>query len=105
MFTDRAVIREVKSRKKNFAMTWIDSKKAYNMVPHLWINECLDLSGVTENSKTLLTYLLTPRFNMHCSPCLRVALHHCHAHFDSWNGSPYTMPFYFEPTMHPKHGK
>ena len=58
MFTDRAVIREVKSRKKNFAMTWIDSKKAYNMVPHSWINECLDLSGVTENSKTLLTYLL-----------------------------------------------
>ena len=46
-----------------------------------------------------MAYLLTPRFNVHCSLYLRVALHHCHAHFDSWNGSPYTMPFYFEPPM------
>ena len=54
LFIDRAVITEVKSMKKNLAMAWIDGKKAYDMVPHLWIKECLDLLGVTENIKTLL---------------------------------------------------
>ena len=51
--TDRAVIKEVKSRKKNLEMAWIDYKKAY-MVPHSWIIECLDLFGVAENIKRLL---------------------------------------------------
>ena len=35
-------------------MDWIDYKKAYDMVPHLWIIECLDLFGVAENIKSLL---------------------------------------------------
>ena len=46
LYIDKAVIREVKSRKKNLAMAWIDYKKAYDMVPHSWIKECLDLFGV-----------------------------------------------------------
>ena len=35
-------------------MVWIDYKKAYDMVPHLWIIECLDLLGVAENIKSFL---------------------------------------------------
>ena len=35
-------------------MAWIDYKKAYDMVPHWWIKECLDLFGVAENIKNLL---------------------------------------------------
>ena len=35
-------------------MAWIDYKKAYDMVPRLWIIECLDLFGVAENTKSLL---------------------------------------------------
>ena len=35
-------------------MAWIDYKEAYDMVPHLWIIECLDLLGVAENIKSLL---------------------------------------------------
>ena len=35
-------------------MTWIDCKKAYDMVPHLWIKECLDLFEVARNIKILL---------------------------------------------------
>ena len=53
-YFDRAVIKEVKSRNKNLAMAWIDYKKAYDMVPHSWIIECLDLFGVAENIKSLL---------------------------------------------------
>ena len=46
---DRAVTKEVKSRIENLAMAWIDYKRAYDMVPHSWILECLDLFGVAEN--------------------------------------------------------
>ena len=37
LYIDRTVIREVKSKKKNLAMAWIDYKNAYDMVPHSWI--------------------------------------------------------------------
>ena len=50
----RAVIRGVKSRKKNLAMAWIDYKKVYDMVPNSWIKECFYLFRVAENIKTLL---------------------------------------------------
>ena len=53
LYIDKAVIREVKSRKKNLAKAWIDYKKAYDIVPHSWIKQ-LDLFGVAENIKTLL---------------------------------------------------
>ena len=35
LYIDRAVFKEVKSRNKNLAMTWIDYKKAYDVAPHL----------------------------------------------------------------------
>ena len=35
-------------------MTWTNYKKAYDMVPHSWIKECLDLFRVAENFETLL---------------------------------------------------
>ena len=54
LYIGMAIIREVKSRKKNLAMTWIDYKKDYDIVSHSWIKECLDLFGVAENIKTLL---------------------------------------------------
>ena len=54
LYIDRAVIKEVKSRNRNLAMAWIDYKKAYNMVSHLWVIEYLDLFGIGENIKSLL---------------------------------------------------
>ena len=54
LYIGRPVIRIVTSRKKNLAMAWIYYKKAYDMVPHLCIKECLDLFGVAENFKTVL---------------------------------------------------
>ena len=53
LYIDRAVIKEVKSRSKNLAMAWIDYKKGYDMVPHMWIIECLHLFGVAENIKSV----------------------------------------------------
>ena len=52
LYIDRAVIKEVEWRNKNLAIVWIDYNKAYDMVPHSWIIECLDLVGVAENIKS-----------------------------------------------------
>ena len=67
LYIDRAVIKEVKSRNKNLAMAWIDYKKAYDMVPHSWIIECLDLFGVAENIKSLLVNSMEKWKVMLCS--------------------------------------
>ena len=43
LYIDRAVIREVNSEKKNLAMAWIGYKKDYDILPHSWIKECLQV--------------------------------------------------------------
>ena len=48
-------------------MAWIDYKKAYDMVPHSWIIECLDLFGVAENIKSLLVNSMEKWKVMRCS--------------------------------------
>ena len=48
-------------------MAWIDYKKAYDMVPHSWILECLDLFGVVENIKSLLVNSMEKWKVMLCS--------------------------------------
>ena len=60
LYIDRVVIEEVKSRNKNY-------KKAYDMVPHSWIIECLDLFGVAENIKSLLVNSMEKWKVMLCS--------------------------------------
>ena len=67
LYIDRALIKEVKSRNKNLAMAWIDYKKVYDMVPHLWIIECLDLFGVAETIKSLLVNSMEKWKVMLCS--------------------------------------
>ena len=45
---------ESKAWNKNLAMCWIDYKKAFDMVPHSLILECLAMFGVTGNIRVLL---------------------------------------------------
>jgi len=46
--------KEAKQRARNISMAWIDYKKAYDMIPHSWITECLEMFGVNENIRKLL---------------------------------------------------
>ena len=48
-------------------MVCTDYKKAYDMVPHLWITECFDLFGVAENIKGLLVNSMEKSKVMLCS--------------------------------------
>ena len=51
---DKMVLKEAKRRKKISAMTWIDYWKAYDMLPHSWILECLKDLGVNVEIRRLL---------------------------------------------------
>ena len=54
LYIDKIVLREAKSSKKNLEMGLIDYKKAYDMIPHPGILECLGLFGVAQKITTLL---------------------------------------------------
>ena len=43
LLIDKAILREVKMKKRHLAMGWIDYRKAYDMVPHSWMLEMLKL--------------------------------------------------------------
>ena len=55
LYIDKKIMKEVKQRKKNIAMCWLDYRKAYDLVPHSWLKECVSMFGVAENVKDLLT--------------------------------------------------
>lgn len=48
LLIDKMVLKDCKSRKSYLAMAWIDYKKAYDMIQHSWILECLELIGISE---------------------------------------------------------
>ena len=54
LLIDKVILRDCKKRKTNLAMSWIDYRKAYDLIPHSWIMECLNLFGVASNVERLL---------------------------------------------------
>ena len=55
LFIDKMILHEERMRKKKLAVTWIDYKKAYDMVLYSWIVECLGMFGVSEQIKHFLS--------------------------------------------------
>ena len=37
LFIDEMIMREVKMRKQNLSLAWIDCKRSYDIVPYSWI--------------------------------------------------------------------
>ena len=54
MLIDHSVAKDVRSKRTNLTMTLIDSKKAYDALPHLFILECLRLYKIDPR---LLTFI------------------------------------------------
>ena len=54
LLIDKTVLKDCKERHTNLSMAWIDYKKAYDFVPHSWINECMEMFGIAENVRNLL---------------------------------------------------
>ena len=55
LYIDKQILREVKIKRKNIAMGWIDYRKAFDMVPQSWILECFQMFKVAENVSCLVT--------------------------------------------------
>ena len=47
LYIDQHILNENKTRQKNLAMAWIDYKKAYDMVLHGWIINCLKMNKIS----------------------------------------------------------
>ena len=51
---DKEVLKDCKRRSTNLTMTWVDYRKAYDMIPHSWISEYLEVFGIAGNTKNFL---------------------------------------------------
>ena len=54
LLIDKTVLKDCKKRHTNLCVAWIDYKKAYDLVPHSWINECMEIFGIAENVRNFL---------------------------------------------------
>ena len=54
LYIDRMILREVRARKKNLGVGWIDYQKAYDNVAHSWVLECLTILGINEKVTSFL---------------------------------------------------
>ena len=54
LYIDRMLLQEVKKRKKNLVMGWINYQKAYDMVPYSWLMESLNMMGIAKNVVNVL---------------------------------------------------
>ena len=49
LLIDKTILHDLRKTHTNLGMVWIDYKKAYDMVPHSWILESLELAQVSDN--------------------------------------------------------
>ena len=51
----KAVMKNCRRRKVGLIMIWLDYRKAYEMVPHSWIKNSIEMCGVADNISHLLS--------------------------------------------------
>ena len=49
LLIDKVILKNCRRRKTGLEMAWVDYKKAYDMVPHSWIIECMNMFGIAKN--------------------------------------------------------
>ena len=54
LLIDKMIMKNSKKRKTNISMAWIDYRKAFDMVPHSWLIECLRIYGAEDNTINFL---------------------------------------------------
>ena len=55
LLIDKTVLKDCRKRHTNLSMAWIDYREAYDLVPHSWVNECMEMFGIAENLRTLFS--------------------------------------------------
>ena len=51
---DKTVLKDCRKTHNNLSIAWIDYRKAYDLVLHSWVNECMEIFGIGENLRTFL---------------------------------------------------
>ena len=54
LLIDMTVLKDSKKRHTNLSMAWIDYSKAYDLVPHSWVNECIEMFRIAEKFRMFL---------------------------------------------------
>ena len=47
---DKSMMKNSKRRKTSLSMVWIDYKKAFNIISHSFLMECLQICSIEENT-------------------------------------------------------
>lgn len=56
LLVDKMILRQAKSQKRRLNIAYIDYKKAFDMTPHSWLIECMNIYGISRNIVNLMTY-------------------------------------------------
>ena len=59
LLINKAILEDAKRRQRNLSMAWVDYQKAFDSVPHTWINRCLELYKVEEGLRSFLKSQMT----------------------------------------------
>ena len=54
LLINKTVLKDCRKRHTNLSMAWLDYRKAYDLVPYNWVNECMEMFGIAENLRTFL---------------------------------------------------
>ena len=55
LLVDKAILKNCRRRLTKLSISWIDYKKAYDMVPHSWILKCLEIVGAAKNMISIIS--------------------------------------------------
>ena len=57
LLIDKVITKDAWSKGRCLNMAWVDYKKAYDMVPHSWILETIEMMGVADIRQIFGSYL------------------------------------------------
>lgn len=57
LLLNKTILKEVKSRRRNLTTVWLDYKKAFDSVPHLWLIRALELAKVPDKIVNIIRSL------------------------------------------------
>ena len=54
LLNDKMIVKDCKRQLTSLAVAWIDFRKAYDMIPHIWIQKCMEMFGVAVNVRSFV---------------------------------------------------
>ena len=54
LLINKTILEDCNKRRRNLSMAWIDYRKAFDSVPHSWINRCMELYKINDKIRGFL---------------------------------------------------